>query len=337
MKVITIGTDREIFNERGEVARRVSAYWANNDETHIIVFCRRSETVLSHKQITPQILAYSTQSWSRWLYVWDALVLGQKIFRAHQLPVSDTIVSCQDPFETGLAGYLLSRFVGCRLQLQVHTDVASPHFARLALLNRLRVWLARLLLPRATVVRVVSRRVKDSLVARFKIDSAKIIVQPVVIDLEQLRRGTIYRNLHAIYPQFDKIILMASRLTKEKNISLAIEAIKLIGNRNNKLGFVIVGSGPEELSLKHQVKDLDLSAMVVFEPWSKDLVSYYKTADLFLNTSWYEGYGRTMVEAVACGCKVVSTNVGVAEELGITIIPKFTAASVAESIMATLP
>ena len=51
------------------------------------------------------------------------------------------------------------------------------------------------------------------------------------------------------------------------------------------------------------------------------LISYYKTADLFLNTSLFEGYGMTLVEARAAGCKVVSTDVGVAREVGAKIIP----------------
>lgn len=52
----------------------------------------------------------------------------------------------------------------------------------------------------------------------------------------------------------------------------------------------------------------------VLEPWTNDLASYYKGADVYLLTSNYEGYGRTAVEAAACGLPVVMTDVGLAGE-----------------------
>ena len=54
---------------------------------------------------------------------------------------------------------------------------------------------------------------------------------------------------------------------------------------------------------------------VVIEHWTDDLISYYKTADLFLFTSNYEGYGRTVVEAMAAGLPVIMTNVGLAGDI----------------------
>ena len=105
---------------------------------------------------------------------------------------------------------------------------------------------------------------------------------------------------------------MASRLTREKNIGLAIGSAKnLIPNHPNIL-LLIVGSGPELNNLKIQVTRYKLQDDVVFEPWTNDLASYYKTADLFLLTSNYEGYGRTVIEAASAGLPVIMTDVGVA-------------------------
>ena len=48
---------------------------------------------------------------------------------------------------------------------------------------------------------------------------------------------------------------------------------------------------------------------------SRDIFSYYKTADVFLSTSLYEGYGMSMVEAYTANCSIVSTDAGIAAEL----------------------
>ncbi len=60
---------------------------------------------------------------------------------------------------------------------------------------------------------------------------------------------------------------------------------------------------------------MKIKANVIFEPWTDDLVSYYKTADLFLLTSNHEGYGMSVVEAMAAGCPLIMTDVGCAREL----------------------
>jgi glycosyltransferase involved in cell wall biosynthesis len=72
---------------------------------------------------------------------------------------------------------------------------------------------------------------------------------------------------------------------------------------------------------------------VVFESWASQstLFSYYKTCDAFLVTSLFEGYGMVLVEASAAGAKIVSTDVGVAKEVGAQIV-EWNEKSVAEGI-----
>ena len=143
-------------------------------------------------------------------------------------------------------------------------------------------------------------------------------VRPVEVDLEKIKQTPITVDLHQKYPQFKKIILMASRLEPEKQIDLAIKnLIKLLISDN--IGLIIVGAGSEEGRLKSLTEELGLSNYVKFDGWQENLATYYKTADLFLSTSLYEGYGLTLVEAKSCGLPIVSTDVGVAREAGATI------------------
>ena len=108
---------------------------------------------------------------------------------------------------------------------------------------------------------------------------------------------------------------MASRLTKEKNIGMAIEAMKEVVKERPKTGLIIVGDGPEREALELKTTNYKLKTNIIFENWTDDLASYYKTADLFLLTSNYEGYGRTIIEAMAANCPIVMTDVGLAGEV----------------------
>ena len=176
------------------------------------------------------------------------------------------------------------------------------------------------LLPQADYVRVVSERIEQSLKAKSWQLKAIVEVRPVAIDLEELKQAPITVDLHQKYPQFREIILMVSRLEPEKRIDLAIKSLAKFLPAVKNVGLAIVGSGSEEMRLKHLVDELGLGDYVKFEGWQENLATYYKTADLFLVTSSYEGYGLTIVEAKACGLPVVSTDVGIAREAGAIIV-----------------
>ena len=224
------------------------------------------------------------------------------------------VITAQDA-EHALLAWIFAKLFRVPWQMQIHTDILSPYFWKGSFKNKIRVVLAKFLIPRANCVRVVSDRIKRSLVKLNKDLSGpdKITVLPIFVDAEKIRQMPIKTDLHKKYPgRF--IILMASRITKEKNIELAIETVSLI-RANKRILLLIVGDGREIENLKFKTYKLGLNDNIVFEPHTDDLVSYYKTCDLFLLTSNYEGYGMTLVEASSAGAKIVSSDVGVASEV----------------------
>lgn len=345
MKVLNIGTDKNLFEENSEVRKRMIDYGDMVHELHIIVFSKRKSLILNPKsQISNNIFVYPTNSKNKLFYIFDAYKIGKKIVRnclsageAGKLEIRNShdkfLITSQDPFETGLVGWLIKRKFRLPLQLQVHTDFLSLYFWNESLLNKIRVLLAKFLVPRADGIRAVSQRIKNSLlqVSSFNPErsgqASKINVLPIYVDIEEIKKTPITESLRDKYSQFDFIILMASRLSKEKNIGLAIHALydanlrmraNNMNNANKKnIGLIIVGDGPEREALKFRVSGFKLRENVVFEKWAdfKTLISYYKTADLFLLTSNYEGYGMTILEAMAAGCPVLMTDVGIANEI----------------------
>ena len=225
------------------------------------------------------------------------------------------LVTAQDPFETGLVAARVAKRCKANLELQVHTDFLSPFFKKESLKNKIRVFLGKRLLRKAACVRVVSKRIKRSLVAAQLCKEEVISVLPIFVDILRYRDATVIVDLHKKYTQFKKIILMASRIVTEKNISLALCAFKDAARDLPGLGLVIVGSGPLAGALEQEIKKRGLSDSVVFEPWTTALASYYKTADLFLTTSNYEGYSMTLIEAAASGCPIITTDVGLVGDL----------------------
>lgn len=312
MKILSISTDRKVFEKGSAVRTRLIEYGGLADELHVIVFAKRALGFFK-ETVSPNIFLYPTNAWTRFGYVPHAIICALALKRRG---VSIDVVTTQDPFECGVAGYLIARILCARFHIQVHTDFMSPYFVRESLLNKIRVRIAKFLLPRTDAIRVVSERIKKSLIASCsKIHASRIAVLPIFVDVQKIKDASIKTDLRAKYPHFDFIALMASRFTKEKNIPMAISAMAEVVKKYPKAGLIIVGSGPEEQKLKLLATHYSLLSHVIFEPWTDDLASYYKIADIFALTSDYEGYGRTIIEAEAAGCLVIMTDVGIAGDV----------------------
>ncbi len=316
MKVLMFSTDAKILEEGTDARARMLEYGALFEELHLVVLTTRKSEIRNPKSETIRNLHFYPTN-SRWKIarLFDAYKIAKTIIIHYSLFTIHSVISAQDPFETGLVGYLLKRKFHIPLQIQAHTDFFSPYFAAESWKNRLRVLIGRRMVRAADALRTVSERVKLRLVGEGDVAEEKITVLPIFVDVQQLRAAPVAADLKKKYPQFSFIVLMASRLTREKNIGLAIAAMREVLKKYPHAGLVIVGEGPEKSQLKLYAKRYTLNAHVVFEEWTNALASYYKSADMLLITSNYEGYGRTAVEAAACGLPVVMTDVGLAGEL----------------------
>ncbi|MEK7614392.1 MAG: glycosyltransferase [Patescibacteria group bacterium] len=328
MKVLMISTDSKILDSGSAVRTRMVWYGASCEELHIIVTKHESRNTPSSRaklatgqakhetkiQVAENVFAYPATASNKILALFRAYHIGVSTFN-FQLSTFNWLVTSQDPFETGFIGWLIAKKIKAKLQLQVHTDFLSPYFINGDFLNRIRILLARFLLPKADSIRVVSRRIADSLNAKRYTLNAVPKILPIFVDIEKIRGTAPTIDLRKKYPQFDFLVLTTSRLTREKNIELAIEAMREVAKKYPRAGLIIVGSGPEKSNLKLKTENLKLADNVIFEEWSDDIVSYMKTADVFLNTSNYEGFGMSLVEAAASGCPIVSTDVGIVGDI----------------------
>jgi len=342
MRVISIGTDRKLFEEGSSVLARSLEYAKHMEELHIIVFTKKSLN-LERKSIG-NLHLYPTNSMSRFLYIYDAIRIGRSIIQPALINNPDSrnvIVSSQDPFETGYVGYKLKKIFKIPLQIQIHTDFLSKNFSK-NFLNKIRLYISKKVLPNANRIRVVSSVVRDSIIHKYPKMAQYIDILPVFVDIEKIVNTSPTRNLTVDFPDFKFIVLMASRLEKEKNINTALNAFKKVLEKHPLAGLVIAGDGSEKESLMNIARDLKIDSRVKFIGWQDDLISLYKTADLFLLTSAYEGYGVTLIEAGASGCPVVTTKVGVAKtdlflnKINSVVCETFDDICIAEGIIETI-
>lgn len=101
-------------------------------------------------------------------------------------------------------------------------------------------------------------------------------------------------------------ILTVGALKAVKNHSLLIRAFARLDLKDARL--LILGDGKEKESLQLLAQELQVASRVIFAGFYADPGPFYQTADLFVLSSNYEGFGNVLVEAMASGLPIVSTD-----------------------------
>lgn len=101
-------------------------------------------------------------------------------------------------------------------------------------------------------------------------------------------------------------ILTVGSLKEQKNHSLLLRAFAQLPCPDARL--MLVGQGKEEARLHALAADLGIEEKLIFSGFHTDPSAFYETADLFVLSSDYEGFGNVIVEALSCGLPVVSTD-----------------------------
>ena len=112
-------------------------------------------------------------------------------------------------------------------------------------------------------------------------------------------------------------LITVGRLAPWKNVDSIIEAMYLLKKEDLEINLIIVGSGPQELDLKKQVDNLNLSNEVIFTGQKKylELKEYYKSADIYIQASGYEGLPHVLLEAINFDLAIISTPIGGTNEI----------------------
>jgi len=308
MRVIIIGSDRNLFDIGSAVRLRTLSYGALFSELRIVVFTHRGHNIFSREKIAENIWLYPTNSRNRWWYIYDTVRIARSVIRTSSKEET-WIVSTQDPFEAGFAGWLVTCRTKSRLHLQIHTDLMSTSFVFGSLLNLFRFFIAQFLLPRAKSVRVVSERIRRSICG---VTQAPITVLPIFVDTKK------FNMLIRPHPDVPKKLLWMGRFEKEKDPMTALRAFIEARHKGFDVSLIMAGDGKLRTGLVAYTKHRNIADRVSFPGWVApgEIMS---NVDCLLVTSRYEGYGVVIIEALAAGLPVISTDVGVAREAGAVI------------------
>jgi glycosyltransferase involved in cell wall biosynthesis len=174
------------------------------------------------------------------------------------------------------------------------------HSAYPGVKKRIASLLLRVLYPRADRIVSVSEGVKGELVS-FGVPRKKIITIYNPLDMEKINS---IKDEPIDVPR--PYILFAGRLSRQKNIPLLLKVLCLLKPEGVRL--LIIGSGEEEDNLKKLCVELELSDRVFFKGFENNPYKFMSKAEVFVLPSDFEGFPNVLIEAMACGTAVISTD-----------------------------
>ncbi len=113
-------------------------------------------------------------------------------------------------------------------------------------------------------------------------------------------------------------VLFVGTIEPRKNLEGLLHGFKLSGLTNNHRLVVVGAKGWKTSGIYKLVKKLDLGDTVVFRGFISDgeLSALYRLATLLCYPSFEEGFGLPVLEAMACGCPVVTSGIPAIREVG---------------------
>ena len=313
MKALFISNDPSIFEEGSSTAKRMKEYADAIGTLHILTRVSRSYKGPSEKN-DGNLFLHAVRG-PKLLALWGLSGKAHALIKKEGIE----IVSAQDPFEYGRAAAKAVKGTKAKLHIQIHTDFLSPWFTRSAIarspqtrmssINKVRQNIADRVLPQADGIRVVSKRIQDSLVAKY---GAKVVPSVVIpIAVPDTAPPAVPLPGHA----FTFVLMAIGRLEPEKRIEDILVALARIHKTYPSVGLMIVGDGREQKRLEHWVDVLGINPYVHFLGDRPDAWGLLQNANAFIQASGYEGYGRTLIEAALARVPIITSDVGIVGEV----------------------
>lgn len=148
----------------------------------------------------------------------------------------------------------------------------------------------------------------EELIQRFLAPRHKVAVIPNGIDAAAVERAAAgeVTDCPPLAGRGERPVLCTvARLSPEKNLSLLLEAFGPVA-RATSAALIVLGDGPDRSALQRLAQSLGIGRQVFFLGERENVFPYVARADVAVHVCLYEGFGYTILEALACGTPVVA-------------------------------
>lgn len=198
----------------------------------------------------------------------------------------------------------MSKLAGLKLPLMMNECVYTPMwFTEGDLRGQIAKRFVSWLYPRADVILPVSEAIRNVLTEHYGVKTRYEVITNIV-DIADAQEKM---NEPVDDVNFDRFTFVnLARFDPQKDHSTLVEAYRLLGRQDTQL--ILIGKGERYDEINELVRSLGLEKNILFLGFQRNPFKYLGRSGSFVFSSVFEGQGQVMMEAMACGLPVISTD-----------------------------
>lgn len=139
-------------------------------------------------------------------------------------------------------------------------------------------------------------------------ESGKVIVIPNALDFAKLKQVATARREEFGLSDDIPLIVWAGRMDPAKNLEMFVDVVTEV-SRHRGIRGLILGDGPQRAKIQARIDEHHANQIIHITGWNESVPAWLKSADVLLFPSWTEGSPNVVLEAMACGCPIVASNI----------------------------
>ena len=186
--------------------------------------------------------------------------------------------------------------------VSVHSNKATGKSKFIGMLNQM-------IYNKSDRIICVSKGISNNLIKNYKLENKNVDTIYNPLNMNEIK-GLLDEKISEqnIFEGNQFTIVNMGRLTGAKGQWHLIRALTYVKKEIKNIKLLILGDGELEDYLKDLVIDLRLEEYVIFLGYKTNPFKYVNKSDLLTMSSLYEGFGNVIIEAMACGIPVISTD-----------------------------
>lgn len=241
---------------------------------------------------------------NRWDFIRMVILLRKIIYREKP----SVVISFLDyaNIATILASFLLKKKFKLLISVRnnLHESLSGVRWPRT------KRFLIKFTYKKVDRIIAVSEGCKKILINEFQITPEKIITIYNPVPVERIIEKCKEDVCHQFLKQYKeiKVIVSIGRLESQKRFDRLLRAFSLVKQIEQNVCLIILGEGPLKEELKSLAEQLKIKGSVDFVGFKMNPYAWMARADIFVLSSDYEGFPNVILEAMACGIPVISTD-----------------------------
>ncbi len=245
--------------------------------------------------------------------MWHARKVAKQHLVFNEVIRPDIIVA-DNPFFNAIVAADLAEMFERPWQLHVSVNVFSDQWLKTKKSHSHQRSIAKKVYRRKPPsIRTKSTIIKDAILLRYH-NFTNIDVLPQHYNIEAYKNAVAKFDVHNVYKDFVFVMLAQGSLTADSPLHEVFAAARPL-LLNPRIGLVVLGDGPARKLFKEKVSLLGIEKCVVFVHDTEDVMSYYKTADVFMQSDMSEESEQSVLRATGAGVPMVLYPTAMREDL----------------------